>query len=467
MKKIILLFAIGAFTSLSMAPTNFWPAIFIGLSTLFLCISKAPSATRAGLYGFAFSLGYFGFSLSWIGNALLVEDNPYWWAWPLAVSGLPIILSLFTFTFCALHKKICRHKTGIITFISFSIALILTDLARGHLFTGFPWNLYGYTWVDTPIAQVASLWNIYLLNSITIIWALTPCYILCKKKSKSSRIIIGVLSSITLIAAFTFGVIKLNAPQNEPSESYSITVVQPNIPQHEKWKQENRAKNFQTLLKLSEFKDNNLNKEAREHYIIWPETAISQDLLNSPWVSEYISKTLSKYPVPTYLITGALRYNGTNYYNSIIVIDNAGEIISTYDKTHLVPFGEYMPLSAIIDIAPIVGFTGFEKGDKNQDFAKSLKTKIRPLICYEVIFPKFNDKESDIIINVTNDAWYGDSAGPRQHLVQTRFRAIETNTPILRAANTGISAIIDNKGNISSKIPLGLQDVILGNPDKT
>ncbi len=450
MKKFIFLFALGAFASLSMAPTNFWPALFLGLSVLYICVSRTPKTLGAALHGFAFSLGYFGFSLSWIGNALLVEDNPYWWAWPLAISGLPLILSLFTFVFCTIHKKICKQRNDIFTLISFTIALFLTDYARGHLFTGFPWNLYAYTWITAPpIAQIAGIWNIYLLNGLTIFWALCPAFILCNKNKTPERIFFICLTITSFIAAYTYGTNQINYAKEPDGEQFEITIAQPNIKQSEKWKPENRANNFISLLELSKY-NQKTNAKVKAHYIIWPETAISQDLINSPWVIEYISKMLSEYPNPAYLITGALRRKNNNYFNSIIVLNNQGETINTYDKSHLVPFGEYMPLSNIFDIAPIVGFTGFQKGTPNITLDMPEGIKITPLICYEIIFP---DKitASDLIINTTNDAWYGDSAGPYQHMVQTQFRAIEANTPIARAANTGISGFITRNGNLIKK----------------
>ena len=237
MKTVSIIFILGAFASLSMAPNNFWPALFLGLSSLYLYIDKANTPLRAGIYGMIFSLGYFGFSLSWIGNALLVEDNPYWWAWPLAVTGLPLILSLFTFTFCALHKKLNTNRSPSIKFLSFTLALTITDIARGYLFTGFPWNLYGYTWIDTPIAQVAGLWNIYLLNSLTILWALTPAYIIRKNHSRTSRIAIGSTSTLLLITSLTYGIYALQKDYVEDHNINSFTIVQPNIKQSEKWKE--------------------------------------------------------------------------------------------------------------------------------------------------------------------------------------------------------------------------------------
>lgn len=455
--------ALGAFTSLSMAPLNFWPAIIIGLSALFTYIQNTKTPLQAGITGMLFSFSYFCFSLSWVGNALLVEDNPYWWAWPFAVTGLPFILSLFSLIFFALYKKVTKNASNSIKFITFALTLFLIDLARSTLFTGFPWNLYGYTWIRTPFAQIVSLGNIHLLNGLTILWALTPAYVICKNKSTRSRLLIATSSLTLLTAGFSYGYLQNQTPAQALPIDFSYTIVQPNIKQSEKWKPENRVKNFKTLLDLSRTETNDTppqtqNKKA--HYIVWPETSISQDLLSTPWVIDEISKTLKEYPINAYLITGALRHDGTHYYNSTITINRDGKIIETYNKSHLVPFGEYMPFDKIIPIAPIVGFTGFKKGNYKIEKVQKHELEYAPYICYEIIFPQLIS-QNKLIINVTNDAWYGDSAGPRQHLVQTQFRAIENATPIIRAANTGISAIIDSKGNIIKKIALNQKGIIL------
>lgn len=460
MKKHAFLFLAGAFASLSMEPVNLWPALFLSLSLLYICITRTQNVKIAGLYGFFFSLGYFGFSLYWIGNALLIEDNPYWWAWPFAISGLPFILSLFTFTFVTIHKKLTKNQYGMIPFISFATALFLTDFARGNLFTGFPWNLYAYTWIDFPhVTQITKLWNVYLLNALTIIWALTPAILVCSQTKKTQKYIICVFAITTFAGTIIYGHTELQKSStghqtDRSNKKIEITTVQPNIKQSEKWKPENRIKNFISLIELSQYSENTDNS-ANAHYIIWPETAISQDLLDTPWMIDRISNTLSEYQNPAYLMTGALRKQNNRYFNSLIVIDKSGDIIHTYDKSHLVPFGEYMPLENIINIAPIVGFTGFEKGKANQKFQMPEDITIKPLICYEIIFPR-KIKNTDLIINVTNDAWYGNSAGPYQHMTQTQFRAIETKTPIIRVANTGISGIISKIGKTQNKSDYGL-----------
>lgn len=457
MKQLSLVFLIGAMSALSMAPYNFTPAILIALGLLYVKAEKSSSGRYSALLGFIFSLGYFGFSLSWIGNALLVEDNPYWWAWPLAVSGLPIILSTFNALALYLHFIIKQKTSKPLSAISFVILMTLAEMARGTLFTGFPWNLFGYTWISVmPIAQIAGLYNIYLLSSLTIFWAVSLGYYANCQTTKISKNITLTFAITSFIMCYIYGLNKIQASPIHHINA-NIVLVQPNIKQSEKWDNNKRQKHFADIIELSRATIND-SKEAT--LIVWPETAIAQDILNAPWAINMIRETLQSYENEAFLITGALRYKDKKYYNSIVTFNKNAEIIEIYDKSHLVPFGEYMPLSNIFDIAPIVGFSGFEKGKENKKITLSDKLSFTPKICYEIIFPEKETLISDMIINVTNDAWYGVSAGPYQHLVQTKFRAIETQKTVIRAANTGISAIITPLGFAEKSIELNKRATI-------
>ncbi len=467
MKQLIIIFALGAVSSLSMAPNNLWIALFFGLGGLYIYLSKAPTPLKAALTGFVFSLGYFGFSLSWVGNALLVEDNPYLWAYPLAISGLPLILSVFSAVGCCIYKVICKDRNDFASYIIFALTLIIIDYARGHLFTGFPWNLYGYTWIDVmPIAQIASLWDIYLLTALTIFWASAPAFLITAKLANKVKIITAIIIISSFALSYGWGWQRIQNTTITYMPDYEVTVIQPNIKQSEKWKPENKIDNFLKQIELSKYNAEKNSEDKKAYYIIWSETAISQDLLDVKWVRDLISKTLKEYPNSAYLITGALRYDKKLYFNSIITLNNEGTIIHTYNKSHLVPFGEYMPLSNIFDIAPIVGFTGFKKGAGRVSLEMPEGASFSPLICYEVIFPNSvidKSNKPDFIINVTNDAWYEGSAGPHQHLVQARFRAIEERITIFRSANTGISAIINPLGQIQSSAKQSIEKSIIGN----
>lgn len=467
MRVFLFIVLIGAISSFAMAPTNYAWALFIGLSLLFILVRHSKSAMSAFGYAFFFSIGYFGFGLSWVGNALLVEDNPYWWAWPIAVSGLPIILSLFPAVACAIHKAIWKDKSNIWVYLSFCIFLTLSEFARGHLFTGFPWNLYGYTWISVmPVAQVASLWNIYLLTALTVIWATFPGYLLKGSENKSVKTFLSLLMILSFSSAYMFGLNRINVAQNDVLQDVSFVIVQPNIEQSQKWKKDKISENFMSMIEQSKFQETTAGGVSGSYLIVWPETAISQGLINAPWAMTEIRNMLNSYPSESYLVTGALRIDveKETFHNSMIVFDSEAEIIGMYDKSHLVPFGEYMPLSNIIDIAPVVGFKGFEKGDGDSLLSLPNGMKVGALICYEVIFPQYvkpqGDKIPDVFINVTNDAWYGESAGPYQHLVQTQFRAIESGRPIIRSANTGVSAYINSTGTIVHSIALNDKNTI-------
>ncbi len=467
MRVFLFIVLIGAISSFAMAPTNYVLALFIGLSLLFIFVRHSKSAMGAFGYAFFFSIGYFGFGLSWIGNALLVEDNPYWWAWPIAVSGLPIILSLFPAVACAIHKAIWKDKSNILVYLSFCIFLSLSEFARGHLFTGFPWNLYGYTWISVmPVAQVASLWNIYLLTALTVIWATFPGYLLKGSENKSVKTFLSLLMVFSFSSAYMFGLNRINAAQNDVPQDVSFVIVQPNIEQSQKWKKNKISENFMSMIEQSKFQETTAGGVGGSYLIVWPETAISQGLINAPWAITEIRNMLNSYPSESYLVTGALRIDEDKetFHNSMVVFDSEADIIGTYDKSHLVPFGEYMPLSNIVDIAPIVGFTNFEKGDSQNLMTLPNDIKMGALICYEVIFPRYvtseNNEKPDFYVNVTNDAWYGESAGPYQHLVQTQFRAIESGRPIIRSANTGVSAYINSTGTIINSIALNDKNTI-------
>ena len=466
MKRAVILFFLGGLSALAMAPWNLWPALFAGISGLYILLCRAQTPLQGFALGFVFSFAYFVFSLSWIGNALLVEGNPYWWAWPLAVSGLPALLAMFTAAGCCVYKHVCKNTNTAASYMAFVLVLGLCDYARGHLFTGFPWNLYGYTWIDIlPVAQIAALSDIYLLNLATIFWTAAPGFLLTANHTPKIKAVLGVLIATGFLAGYGFGLYRMEHNPVRYHPDYEAVIVQPNIKQNEKWAPEKRADNFQAHIDLSRYNPVRHNPDMRAYYIIWPETTLAPDLLHAPWVMDAIRSMLQAYPGKAWLITGALRYENESYFNSIITFNSAGDIIQTYNKSHLVPFGEYMPFESVFDIAPVVGFTGFQKGEGKKTLALPENLTFSPLICYEIIFPGESVDTAtpapDMIINVTNDAWYGNSAGPHQHLVQSKFRAIETGIPVLRSANTGISALITPLGYSAEKKKLLQKGVII------
>lgn len=452
----LLCFAVGGFSSLAMSPTNLWPLLFVGISIVYYLVANARTHKGAFFYGWFFGFGYFLFGLSWIGNALLVDGNPYAWAWPLAVSGLPFILSLFPALACLIAHRFVRIST-LSGFFAFSALLFLSELARGYVFTGFPWNLYGYTWVEMlPIVQSVSFGSIYGLTWLTILWSSSFGFIALNDASKQHKAIVTVFCAISFALCFSYGSLRLKNTQIEYHEDIQIRIVQPNIPQSEKWDRRKMTQNYFKHIKLSlpTLTDPEL-ETTKATYIIWPETALSYWYTSDKTSMNILSDALrDSYQNPAYVFTGVLERDAEQdtYSNSLIVINKDGDISNLYNKHHLVPFGEYIPFQEWIPLQTVTSFSGFISGDGPKVYQTEEGLSYTPLICYEAIFPGLTPHQEgtrpDFIINVTNDGWYGFSAGPHQHLTQTRFRAVEEGMPVIRAANTGISALIDPLGRI-------------------
>lgn len=447
-------FASGCLASVAMAPLNIWAALIVSLPCLYLLVLYSRSSRFAGVLGWLFGFGYFSFSLSWIGNALLVDGNPYKWAWIFAVSGLPALLAFFPAMAVGLAKAFCNLRTfrGWIGFISI---FCLFELLRGHVFTGFPWNLMGYTWSDTlPVIQILWLSDVYFLTWLTMLWLSLPACIVFQN-TKQIRIAC-LISILSFTGCFIFGIIRLQEPESYVPDT-SIKIVQPNIKQSEKWEASKTQSHLDKLLELSRRKGAD---RFQRTLIIWPETAMNFRMTHDFNAAEDIAAMLRSYSGDAKLITGMLRYNRvySQYTNSTVMFHAEGLEQNIYDKHHLVPFGEYIPFQKWIPLAPVVKFKGFETGDGPSTLKAYDNLRYSPLICYEIIFPgkslNTDTKDHhapDFILNVTNDAWYGESAGPHQHLSKAVYRAIESGLPVIRSANTGFSAIISPFGRISGK----------------
>ncbi len=450
--SLALSFAAGSFSSLAMAPLNAWPVLFISIPVLYLTITHTGSRKGAFFLGWLFGFGYFLFSLSWIGNALLVEGNPYKWAWILAVSGLPALLAFFPAFAALCSKKLLNLRSlwGWLGFVSFYCGF---EWLRGHIFTGFPWNLFGYTWVDhLAVLQVLWLSDVYMLTWLTLLWTSIPaCIILFKKQQK---IICATIAGASFALCFVFGLWQLQGEQTYYKD-INIRLVQPNIEQAEKWQADKMAGHFRKHLELSQ----NTEETDKPTIVVWPETALSYRIFNSPKAVGEIQTMLRSYNKSSDLLTGMLRFDESDksYANSLVMIEGNGALGNVYNKHHLVPFGEYIPFQKWIPLAPIVQFKGFERGDGLQTLETVSGLKYSPLICYEIIFPGRSiqaGSSPDFIVNVTNDGWYGESAGPHQHLTQAIFRAVETGIPVIRSANTGFSGIVSPHGSIEGKTQL-------------
>lgn len=454
----VLSFVSGCVAALALAPLFWWPLYIIGVSCLYISISNSRSGVSRFWRGWLFGLGYFVSGLYWIGNALLVEGNPYAWAWPLAVLALPALLSFFT-GFAALVAGTIASLRSLAGFLFFTATFSLFEWLRGHIFTGFPWNLPGYIWGDTlEIAQAAALSDIYGLSLITFFAAAAPGFIVLNyNRHRITSIGLSIFSLLIFSALFIYGHMRLASNPTAYHKDIEVRVVQPNVLQHEKWDRSLMAAHFRRHLDLS-LENTGRADPDKQIIIVWPETAISHHFLTNPLARRDIDQMLQAAGGQATLLSGALRYTPEDktYANSLIQINPESPRDIIYDKHHLVPFGEYIPFQNYIPLKPVVQFTGFVPGPGSAVFRlpphqhKQSTLSYLPLICYEAIFSRhaiYNNGETpDFLVNVTNDAWYGLSPGPYQHYVQARFRAIETGVPLVRAANTGISAVTDAFG---------------------
>ena len=456
-------FLLGLIGAYAMPPTSWWPLLFISLSGLYCLYALCQSAGQAFRLGFLYALGYFLTGLWWIGNALLVEGNEFAWVWPLSVIGLPTLLSLFYAVAlgCAYIISCPLRFAGL---FAFAACFALAEWVRGHIFTGFPWNLFAYSWSEAlPIAQITSVIGSYGLSLLTLFWTAAIGFLYVSLSEAKHKLIGGLTILASLALCFAWGSYRLASNPTVLRADTAIHIVQPNIPQAEKWKPENLVPNFEKHVGLSAYRMQAVpanTKQASQHIVVWPETALAPVLTESQAAREQIASALKTYPAPASLLSGALlrqwKGEGKQFTNSLVKLDADGSLSPLYHKTHLVPFGEYIPFQDLIPIRPVAQFQGFERGNGPETFFTENIPAFAPLICYEIIFP--GNIVSDAIraswiVTVTNDAWYGDSAGPPQHFAHIIFRSIEEGLPVIRSANTGISGLSDSFGRVHRFFP--------------
>ena len=459
LRRCLICFFSGGAMALAMPPFGFWPMLFFGIGTFYLCLI-GQKRWPAFFTGWAFGFGYFLAGLFWIANALLVPGNPFKWVWPLAILGLPVGLALFTGVAAWLSTLIARPETkrGMLAFI---VCLGGSEFLRGHIFTGFPWNLYAYGWAKSPaLSQVVSLVGAYGLSVLTIVICCVPAWILASHADRKTASITFLVLITVLNAWFMWGTERIRNNPAQFHDSVTIRIVQPNIAQEDKWNEEKLGQNLTSMIGHSTAPADSPEKTI----IVWPETSISDFITSDPSGAQFLKQSLFDRLPGALLATGMLRHQtnritGENqYYNSLVVLNSSLENLAVFDKTHLVPFGEYIPFKDIIPLTPFVAFSGFTPGSGLQTLTADKIPSFSPLVCYEIIFPgNVTDKNNrpEWIINVTNDGWYGDSPGPYQHMTMAIFRAIEEGIPVARSANTGVSVMIDPVGRVLKKIPYG------------
>jgi apolipoprotein N-acyltransferase len=459
----ISLFFLGLLSALLFAPINFFPIGFLVFPILLILIDQEKPKIAFYL-GWFFAFGHFASGLYWISISLFVDITRFWWLLPFSISLIPAAMALYVAISCYFYCKIIdkfQIKDKIIKIFLFALLWVIFEILRSILFTGLPWNLIGYSFLFWNLMpQIASKIGIYGLSFIAIIFFTTPYFCYENDLKKKKNIIYLLFCAFLLIFMVIFGYFQIN--NNKITEkSAKIRLIQPNIKQEDKWSEEERYKSF--LKNITYSKGDFMEKSGQKpDYIIWSEASVPYILGHDrKFLLDEISQII---PQNSLLITGAIRakYDDQSVeeiFNSLFIIDSNTKIIDHYDKSHLVPFGEYIPFAKFLPFLSKItyGSLDFSSGDGNKSLKLNNNISFSPLICYEIIFPwKIIDKNNrpDFLINITNDAWFGVSSGPYQHLDMARMRAIENQIPVIRTANTGITAIIDKNGRLLDKISL-------------
>lgn len=482
-KRRITAVVAGAASALAMAPVNAAPVLFLTLPVLALLIDGAVSAGPSGLRrfrpafatGWWFGFGYFLAGIHWVGVSFLAEGRSALLPlMPLAVLALSAGLALFTGLGVTLARLLWSDQPTRI--FALAVGLGASEWLRGHVLTGFPWNLLGQAVAFTDVtAQAASVVGVYGLTFAGIVVFAAP--VLLIDEPRRLRWPCLAIALIIAIADVGFGIHRLSeaAPVGTAYRADTrIRIVQPNIDQAAKWSPERRQAVLDELIALSDTKTDPETLGALSFSeIVWPETALPFFLTEEP---EALSRIADLLPPGTLLLTGAPRVepaddspNGRRYYNSLFAVDDTGAILAAYDKVHLVPFGEYLPFGNLLKRLGVGelfrGIGGFSSGPSRNIIALPDRPSLAALICYEAIFSGEvlpGGTRPDYLVNITNDGWFGRTAGPYQHLDAARLRAIEEGLPVVRAANTGVSAIIDAYGRITAKQPLGQAGTVDG-----
>jgi len=469
-RRALAAFLAGLIGVLALPPFGFFAALFVSFTLLVWLIDGATGAPEAGFLGrlapafrigWFFGFGYFVGGLWWLGNALLVEADDFAWALPFAVLGLPAFLALYYGLAATLARLLWSDGMGRIAALAFAFGV--GEWLRATLITGFPWNAVGYGAAPVPLLmQSAGIVGISGLNALAVFVFAAPALL----GTRRGRVPGLTLAALLFAAHVGYGWYALEVVPEPASQDKVVRLVQPVIDQAMKLDDSARAEIFERHLALSAAKPEGDGK--RPDIIVWPETSIPFILTDNP---DALARIATVFDDDQVLLAGAVRTEGAGsgkaprYYNSIYAIDGKGQIIGAADKVHLVPFGEYMPFADVFEslgVSPVAMPGGFSAARDHQLLTAAGKG-FYPLICYEAIFPAEIGDAADgasVLLNVTNDAWFGNSPGPYQHFLQARLTAVERGLPLIRGANNGISAVVDAKGRVVSGLAYDAAGVV-------
>ncbi|KAA2236813.1 apolipoprotein N-acyltransferase [Salinarimonas soli] len=479
--RALIAFIAGAVGAFAMPPFGILPALAVSLTVAVWLLDGTAAGPRlrllstlgsAALVGWAWGFGYFVAGLWWLGSAFLVEADQFAYLLPFGVLGLPAVLAAFPALGFAAARLM--WSPGPARLFALAAGLSLSEWLRGTLFTGFPWNTLGMALGQNLwLMQAGAAIGLYGLTVLAVLICAAPAA-LGTGESSRARLTPPLAAGLALGVLAFIGVQRLPAAETPAMAGVRLRIMQPNLPQDAKFNPANRESIMARYLALSDRATGpGASGIADVTHLIWPESAFPFLLHRDARALAQIAGLL---PPGTTLVTGAARADDPgpgesrhHFFNAIHAVADDGTIVATYDKTHLVPFGEYFPhaLDALLRGLGLRQFVhvpgGFEPGERPGLLDLPGLPPAAATICYEAIFPGAvvpRGPRPGLIVNVTNDAWFGMTPGPHQHFAQARLRAVEEGLPLVRAANTGISAVIDPYGRIVRSLPLGVEGVL-------
>ncbi len=443
LRRLAIAFVGGAVAALGQAPFDLAVATVAGLAVAMLLLRSAAGGRAAAGLGWVFGVGYFALALSWIVEPFLVDVARHGWMAPFALILMAGGLALFWAAAFALTVWVVPDGRG--RMVASIGALTLAEGARSVAFGGFPWAMIGHVWVETPVLQAAALVGPIGLTALTLALGAALASLVRRKPMGS------------MLLALPFGVVGLwgwwqaQQPLPTPSEALVVRLVQPNAVQREKWDPARAQTFFERQLAFTA-------AAAPPDVVVWPESALPYWLNQAEPELARIAEAARGATV----LLGAQRVVGARAYNSLVVLGREG-VREIYDKHHLVPFGEYIPLGQMTAWLGLQSFAaqdgyGFDAGPGPVVMDLEEAGRVLPLICYEAIFAEevaAAPERPDWMVQITNDAWFGLFSGPYQHFAQARLRAVEQGLPLVRVANTGVSGVIDARGHVVARIRLG------------
>jgi len=452
---------LGLVAATALPPVHALPLLWVAFPGLVLLLGRTASAWSGFWVGWWFGCGFFLGGIYWLAWPFTLDMERFGWMIPFAVFGLSALQAIFIGAAAAAARATrMRGPAGIVIL---AVMWAAFELLRGHfgnVFAGFPWNLIAISWVAVDdMIQSAALVGAYGLGGLTVLIAAAPAILADRTRSRAARRGWMGAALVLLAALWAGGAARLAGAEEEPVAGVRLRLVQGNIEQSLKWQEGRREATFDLYLRLTASPG-----FERITHVVWPETAIDYRFETDYDVvrleGALLARLAAAIPPQGALLMGAIRDKARQHYNSFHVVAPGGKVVATYDKHDLVPFGEYVPMRPVLRRLGVEklahGAGDYSAGPGPATLPVPGAPGTSPLICYEAIFPGHFDRRNrpGWLINVTNDAWFGLTSGPYQHFASARLRAAEAGVPLVRAANTGITAVVDAYGRITARMAI-------------